>query len=151
MAGIPPVGREAIYAALFALLNGHVDGVNYYSRRVSSFSQIDGTLLPALFLLEVGEKYGQWPLGAPSKVNLLAQCWLYTRVELAEDVPATAVNNLMDSLETVIAPNTPAQPYQTLGGLVQHCWIEGRVTDYLAVEQAFMSVTVVEIGILVNH
>ena len=148
---IPPVGREAIYSALFALLNGNIAGVNYYSRRISSFSQIDGTTLPALFLNEVGEQYSQWPLKAPSKVELLAQCWIYTRVELAEDIPATEINNIMDALESTIAPNSPMVPVQTLGGLVQHTWIEGRVTDYMATEQTYMSVTVVEIKMLVNN
>ena len=142
---IPPVGREAIYSALFTLLNGNVAGVAYYSRRISQFSQIDGTLLPALFLNEVGEKYDQWPLGAPSKVTLLAQAWLYTRVELAEDIPATAVNNLMDALETTIAPNSPMVPYQRLGGLVQHTWIEGALRTTWRSSRASVSVTVVEI------
>lgn len=151
MPNIPPVGREAIYAALFAVLNGNVTGVNYYSRRISSFTQIDPSILPALFLNEVGEHYGQQRLNMPSRVTLLAQIWLYTAVQLDEDIPAQQTNNIMDALETVIAPNTPGEPSQTLGGLVQHCWIEGRVTDYAATQQTYMSVTVVEVHMLVNH
>jgi hypothetical protein len=51
-------------------------------------------------------------------------------VKTAKDpqaAPSTILNPLMDAVQNALAPDDPKLERCTLGGLVEHCWIEGRV------------------------
>ena len=159
--------REQIYTALFNLLNGvllstatlpgpdNTTGVPpgpfvTISRRLSTASQIISADMPAMYLVEIGEKYVNPFLGGPPKVTLMAQLYVYTMCDEQSDTPAADVNNLMDAIEACLTP-LPGYGTQTLGNLVQHCWIEGRITDTVADVAGRLSISVIELGMLVDH
>jgi hypothetical protein len=116
-------GREHIMQALFTLLTAG----NAYptaGRRLVLWTKVAEQ--PALFLRHVGDTYPTRPTGIPAKVQMDCEAWIYSRAGGNPAViPETALNSLLDGVETALKPDPAAA--QTLGGLVQHCWIEGRV------------------------
>ncbi len=144
--------REAIYAAMFAQLqaiNGNLapgtPAIQAFSRRFVPPSRAD--LQPALLMTEVGEDYEHTALGAPPKVTLIANVFIYTRDGADPNaVSATNLNRLLDSLEAAINPVFPGE--QTLGGLVRWARIANRQTIYDAVQDVTQAVTRLEIRML---
>lgn len=120
------MNREDIYSALFSLLSSAADFVTA-SRRVQLWSDVPPSSKPALFLYEGDTEYVRGSEAVPQKVTLSAQILIYTSNGKDPNViPATQLNDLMDAIDTVLAPS-PVTGLQTLGGLVSHCWIEGKV------------------------
>ena len=114
-------------------------------------SQLTPENQPALFLVEVGEKYVQEHLQIPPVVYLTAQLYICQFFSSAfTDVPATIVNNLLDALEDALIPD-PGVGVLTLGNLVQRAWISGRVTDSFPSTQGQQAISIVELSLLVNH
>jgi len=148
------LGREAIYSALYNLLSGKLlapaGPFVTVSRRLQDAASLTDSAQPALFLNEIGERYEDPLLGGPPKVTLLAQLFIYAMCDYQSDTPATDINNLMDSIEDAMTP-LPALGVLTLGDLVQHAWIEGRITDYVTMAQGRQSVSVIEVAMLATH
>lgn len=119
------MNREAIMSALFTLATGAA-GFKTTGRRLVLWSQCPEQ--PALFLRNVGDDYpAKVARGLPTRVTLHAEIWLYANVGVSPaNVPGTTLNNLIDLVEAALKP-APAYEVQTLGGLVSHCWIEGRI------------------------
>ena len=51
----------------------------------------------------------------------------YAHRDTAGIVPSVAVNQILDELDEVLRPPVGPAFKQTLGGLVEHCWIEGEI------------------------
>lgn len=119
--------REAVYSALFALLE-QVPGVVTRSRRLRHWSDVGPTEQPALFLAQVRESAtpGDPARGLPTKWLLHADVYLYARTD-SRSAPGSQLNPLLDAIEAALAPASPMQRTQTLGGLAEHCWIEGDI------------------------
>jgi hypothetical protein len=127
--------REVIMAALCARLagaqfstpiNGH-ESWAILSRRVKLWSDVATADQPALFVTEHGENIAYASENAPGKTVLNVDLFVY--VAGANDpcvVPARDLNIALDALCAALAPD-PAIGRQTLGGLVHHCRIEGRI------------------------
>lgn len=88
---------------------------------------------PAIFVRHTTDRYPPRPTGMSEKITVHAEIWIYSRAGADPDaVPETALNYLVEAVEQTLAP-TPVfngisrQNVQTLGGLVEHCWIEGEV------------------------
>lgn len=97
-------------------------------RRLKMWSAVAAQ--PALFLDDRGTEYPGHPTGLPPKRLLMADAWIYSNAGKNPDaVPATALNALLDAIEAALAPS-PVTNTQTLGGLVTHCWIEGKPEYY---------------------
>ncbi|HLY53952.1 MAG TPA: hypothetical protein VKS60_00260 [Stellaceae bacterium] len=124
--------RETAYAALFAVLEAlRVDGtVVVADRRLRSLNDLNAAELPALFMT-VGDQKVVARHGLPPKRTLTADIYLYA----ANPDPGTAagiqLNGLIDAVEAVLAPPVYAA-VQTLGGAVEHCFIEGTIAVYEA-------------------
>jgi hypothetical protein len=116
--------REVIYSALFTLLQG-VGGVALASRRLRLWSEVAACDRPALFLSERAEQYVRANEAMPATVTLEADIYLYVNADDLH-IPATALNALLDAVDMALAP-APLSGRQTLGGLVSHCWIEGKI------------------------
>lgn len=148
------IGRETIYAGLFNVLSTSLLSPSgpfvTISRRLQAASQLSRNDMPALFLSEMGERYEQQVLGGPAKVTLLAQLYMYAMCDEQSDTPATDINNLSDSIENALAP-IPFLGVQTLGDLVQHAWLEGRISDYIATASGRLSISLFEVSMLVDH
>lgn len=140
------MNREEIMAALFALLSASVAGLKTSGRRLKFPHNIAEQ--PALFLDDRGTEYEQSATGMPPKRTLMADIWLYTNDGKNPDaVPATGLNIMIDAVELALKPS-PIFGTQTLGNLVQHCWIEGR-PEYFSGHLGGQAIAVLPIRMLV--
>lgn len=116
--------REDIYAALLALLRDAAPFATV-GRRARLWSDLSPIQQPALFLVAKGEEFA--PLsGVPPKRTLYADLILYAQAPDDETAGAQVLNPLLDAVQAALRPPVPGTD-QTLGGLVRHAWIEGRI------------------------
>ena len=127
------MNSEAIYQALFDLLS-NIDGVVTTSRRLKHFNHVSAEMRPALFVTQ-GNQTEVPVKGLDAKVELEAEVYIYIHESDPSIPPSIQLNQMIDQIRTVIAPEYPEMcEYQTLGGLVEHCWIEGTIEVFEAVE-----------------
>jgi hypothetical protein len=146
------VPREQIYSALFSFLQSAAS-FKTVGRVWVPAAKLSPPQLPALFLVEREETAIQTAPGRPTKWILGAEIHLYARNEGETQIPGqetvlpvTALNNLLDAIEIALKPSA-ATNVQSLGGLVQHCWIEGKVKKDAALQGA-VSTAVVPVKLL---
>jgi len=146
------VAREQIYSALFALLQGAAN-FKAVGRVWVPSNKLDPPQLPALFMVENNEHAMQTAPGRPAKWLLDVDVVIYARNEGESQapgaesyIPETGLNNLLDAAESALAP-AAATNVQSLGGLVQHCWIEGKIEKAAALQGA-TSMAVVAVRVL---
>ena len=140
--------REAIWQAAFNKL-ATASGAVTKSRKLVPFDQVPAEQQPAIFLAQTRESHKQRP-GAPAVLTLTADLFLYTNSGGNPDVVAsTQINDMLDALDAALAFDDVARGRCTLGGIVQHAWIEG---DTLVAEGqgGAQAVAIVPIAILVN-
>ena len=127
--------REAILEALCALLAKAqfatpINGCNSWallSRRLKLWSDVAGADQPALFVTEHGETVAYGAENLPGKTVLNVDLFVYIAAGKDPDcIPARDLNVALDALQACLAPS-PGDGRQTLGGLVAHCRIEGRI------------------------
>jgi len=130
------VDREAIWVALFALLQGSLGPLcQTMGRHHVQPPQLGAEQQPAAFLVQGQETRPPTPSGLPQKLILDGLIILYFQapMPLGEEVGvemvlgATAVNALLKAIDTALMPDNWVTGKQTLGGLVTHCWLEGEV------------------------
>ena len=126
--------REPIYTALWNLIADASATVAQFvttGRYLIPIMDLGVDKMPALFLIEHGEKWERKGKGIPGKRTFECSIVMYAySAAQAQSYPATLVNNMMDALEAVLErPGNPPNPtaVQTLGGLVEHVYIEGEV------------------------
>lgn len=121
------ISREPIMAALFAKLQT-VQGFATSSRRLLALEDIQNADLPALYLTQRTEKVETKPPGMNPVSVFTCDVHLYITTGADRTVaPDTILNPLVDAIAAVLAPDNVVTNRQTLGGLVQHCWIEGLI------------------------
>lgn len=120
--------REAIYAALFELVSEAAE-FKTKERRLKLWTDVNASDKPALFMNQVSETYARGSEAVPARVTLTVDLFVYTNAgKDPKAIPATEMNELLDAIDAALAPSSPAPNVrQTLGGLVEHCWIEGEV------------------------
>jgi hypothetical protein len=125
--------REECYGALFALLSS-LQGAPFrlISRKLQPLDDVAGVQMPALFLTVDRQMVVVRP-GLPPRRTLRASVFLYVSSPDPNVASGTLINPLIDLVETTLAP-FPSLPQQTLGGVVQHAWIEGTIDVYEAVK-----------------
>jgi len=125
------MNREAIAGALFGRLSAATgfSGTASFktaSRRFKLFSDVSPADQPALFLIQRGENVSTVP-GQPSVYVLSFDVAIYAHTGGDVNVPpASIINPLLDAVTTALAPEAVSNK-QTLGGLVQHAWVEGEI------------------------
>jgi hypothetical protein len=125
------LGREAIYSALFgeicALLVAPGGPFNYAGRRPISIGSIAAEQYPAFVLIEKGELYDRSRLFAPARVTLLANLFIYSmQGNVPDESDVSSLNGLADAVENAVQAACGPTAQNTLSGLVQDAWIEGR-------------------------
>ncbi len=141
--------REPIYAALAALVFNDARikaAFRSTGRYLYHHSQIPGGSVnaPALFLNQhPGETHYRTGKGVPDKRTL--KCcfvgYFYTGSPF-DMLPATLCNTALDVIDDVCnQPGNPAN-VQTLGGLVEHVYLEGEVGIFEGLLQEFSVITV---------
>jgi len=120
------MNRESIITALFTFVSS-ATSFSTVSRRLQLWSSVAPSDKPALFLCERADMYVRASEAVPESVTLNLDIYIYTDAGKDQSVvPATTLNNLLDAVDAALAPD-PLSGLQTLGGLVSHCWIEGKV------------------------
>ncbi|MGB7076353.1 MAG: hypothetical protein WBD53_04125 [Xanthobacteraceae bacterium] len=126
---MPTVTREQISVAFFNLVKGAAD-FTATSRRFVHWDQVNETQLPFLTMLKTGEQRGRQSEGLPA-LTINTHVFIYLSAGLdPEDVPDTAMNTVLDAIDTAVAPSGAdalGGNRQTLGGLVSHCYPLGPV------------------------
>lgn len=60
------------------------------------------------------------------KTTIDAEVWIYCKTEDPTIAPGIQLGNLVDAVRLAFKVDNPQFNTLTLGGLVQHCWIEGK-------------------------
>ena len=116
--------REPIYLALFDRLRV-IPGLVTVSRKLRHWTDVPAGEQPALFLAQRREAVNGTP-GLPRIWQFQIDAYLYVNTNADPDAaPATQLNLFLDGIQAALAPDVSGK--QTLGGLVEHCWIEGNV------------------------
>lgn len=116
--------RETIFAALFAKLN--ISGLNTRSRILKHWADVPSSSQPALYMAK-GSESVQQVTGQPSRVTMDAKVWVYAYSTDPSVSPSSPLNAILDGIMAAVAPTPGPQNKQTLGGLVEHCWIDGEI------------------------
>lgn len=144
---------EAIYQALFEILKSKMDGVVTVSRRLRHFNNVTADERPALFITQGNQQ--EIPVhGLEAKIELQAEVYLYIHESDTVTPPSTQLNTYIDKLRQAIKPEFPEIcEYQTLGGMVEHCWIDGTIEVYEAVENMLddQGIAIIPIRILTTN
>ena len=143
------MNSESIYQALFNRLSG-IDGFKTTSRRLRHFNNVQPEDRPALFVTQ-GNQTEVPVKGLDAKVELEAEVYIYIHETDQAIPPSVQLNQMIDKVRKAIAPEFPEMcEYQTLGGLVEHCWIEGTIEVFEAVENMLddQGIAIVPIRIL---
>ena len=139
------INREAIYSALFTLLQGTGTYVTK-SRRLKHWNDVPKDAQPALFMA-TGNQTAETVRGQPTRWTLSVDVYVYVRTDGGAD-PGPIINPLLDAIEAALAPNA-IENAQTLGGLVTWCRIEGAIeTDEGTLGD--QAVAIIPISILVS-
>lgn len=114
--------REEIMQALFNVVRdcGHWKTA---SRRLQLWSNVPSADKPAVFVVKKGEVHPASTDG--TGVRIEAEIFIYMD-STGQGVPDSMMNPFIDGIANALAPNQ-LTGLQTLGGLVQHCWIEGKI------------------------
>lgn len=116
------------------------------SRRFQFWTQVSAQ--PALFLKDWDEET-EWPSTTLSIRTVKAEVWIYSKAgENVDLAPVIALNNLLDAIESVFAPDLAGTNRFTLGGLVHWCRLNGRV-EKMPGDASGQAVAVAEVEIII--
>lgn len=147
------MNSELIYNTLFELLKSKMDGLVTISRRLRHFNNVTDLERPALFITQGNQSEGAIK-GLNAKIELEAEVYLYIHEADRNIPPSSQLNLYIDKLREAIKPEFPEMcEYQTLGGLVEHCWIDGTIEVYEAVENMLddQGIAIIPIRILTTN
>lgn len=121
--------REAIYAALFALITPAYAWKNDPARRVKLWIDVPNEQRPAMFQFEGHDEVWDWSNSANPRVYFEASIFIYTSAP-QPNIGATILNQVLNAVTTRLLPTGAdvTTGRQTLGGLVQWARIQGSVT-----------------------
>lgn len=119
------INRESAYGALFDLLS-QIDGIPTFSRILAHWDDVSPSQQPAIYLAQDTQQATQ-AKGMPMIYVLGAKLWLYAHRDTNDIVPSTQINNILDAIDAILTPNPTPEYKQTLGGVVEHCWINGAI------------------------
>jgi len=118
--------REQIMSALFALVSGSSPFVTK-ARRLKLWTDVSEAEKPAIFQYERDDIYSNGKQYLPI-VEMNVELYVYTAPGMDSGVtPISMLNPLLDAIDSALRPGPAANGRQTLGGLVSHCYIDGKV------------------------
>lgn len=129
------INREAIYQALFDLVTADAGVKAIFGDRVGRLlphiTNVPDDACPALYTFQLPERRVNVGKGmSPKRTLVVAYIAYFSAAQMTTQFPATAINAAADAIDAaIIDPGTPDNT-QTLGGLVEHVYIEPTVTPY---------------------
>jgi hypothetical protein len=132
------VRREQILTALFTKLSNTVfsasvagtTGFRMKSRRVRLWGEVARELRPAMFMSCHNEIPGWKSANNPVVLEMDVMVYIYIDSGMPDSsntVPDMDLSAILDGIDSALAPGVADQGRQTLGGLVQHCRVDGSV------------------------
>jgi hypothetical protein len=125
--------REQIYTALLAALK-KTAGFQVITRRYVDPSTLVDAQCPALIQVEIAEHSKHTQKNMPPIATLRVDATVVVCVPSItqilgqeQDVPQALLNPILDAVDAALAPDNPSKNKFTLGGLVEHCYIEGEI------------------------
>ncbi|HUC76728.1 MAG TPA: hypothetical protein VMS04_15610 [Vicinamibacterales bacterium] len=142
--------REQIYTALWSLITSNINAQGQFvtmQRYLRHFADVSPGEMPALYMEERGEQWVKKGKGIPAIRTLKADVLIYVNTgDPLAVLPSTLVNNALDVLDDIVEqPGNPGN-VQTLGGIVEHVYIEGQVA---IAEGLLQSTSIVRVPITV--
>lgn len=126
------VDREAIFVALFALLQNAYAWKQAPSRRLKLWTDVPLDNRPAAYQFEGDDEEWSYPNSANPLVYLTANWFIYTNCKDPDVVGSTIMNATLKACSDALLPSPGTRDLttgrQTLGGLVQWARIQGSVT-----------------------
>lgn len=124
--------RETYYGALMTQLaklkaSGAISAID---RLVRLQDATNPPVMPCIYL-DTDKETVEHQAGQPARVTLTCKLFVYVAGPDRNAVPGTALSNLLDAIDSVLAAPIPGMQ-QTLGGLVSHCWVEGEIERFEA-------------------
>ncbi len=121
--------REDALEALVALLASAYDWNLGPLRRLKLWTDVAMAKRPACFLFEGGFESYSWSESAMAKRVLEVKVFVYLNAKDPNVVGASALNDVMDAFDAAFAlsGNDLISGRKTLGGLVYHCRIDGKL------------------------
>lgn len=117
------MNREAIYAALFALVSD-APGLVTSSRKLKHWVDVPSNQRPALFQAQKSET-AMVETRQPTRWLLAVDLYVYVSTKGAAS-PGEVLNPILDAITAALADPFPGVP-QTLGGMVQYARVEGAI------------------------
>ena len=120
--------REQALTALLALLSTAGEFTTI-GRRLVDPEGITPAMSPALFLVSHDNEYERDVIAAPPKRDIHAAVLIYNDVGPANPnvIPESFINDALDAIDGLLKGDNPLVKKNTLGGLVEACFIEGTV------------------------
>ncbi|MGH6836543.1 MAG: hypothetical protein ACREC9_13605 [Methylocella sp.] len=117
--------REQVMTALLAALGGQFTTVG---RRNRNPETVASPGKPALILDDHRDLYERQAPSLPPRRIMDVMAIVYFDIGQDETaVPSTVLNNLLDGIDTAMAPDSLVTGRFTLGGLVYSCLIDGEI------------------------
>ena len=140
--------RDSVYAALASLVFADTRVTSMFvttGRYLVPAAQTDPSACPALYMFQLPELRVNGGKGLPPKRTLRCAFIAYFSDTWSQsNLPATAINNAADVIDDIVSePANPAN-VQTLGGLVEHVYIEPSIESFegLLQEKSILVATV---------
>jgi hypothetical protein len=119
--------RNDILDAALGFFQGIAPWQSAPSRKFKTWDDVPHAARPAMFLVKTGEERTHNDFeGLPPSITMDVTMFIYTWAPQSVAVPDTQLQDILDSVDKALAPSPLMGSKQTLGGLVSHCWIEGR-------------------------
>ncbi len=121
--------RNDIMDALLSLLESNMPSIVTFTRKYKEFSNTSlSSEMPYLMLCKPREQYPARPIKSlPAKRSFTTEIIINISAGIDQNsIPDETVCDIMDELDLALRP-TQGNQTQTLGGLVDHCYIEGDV------------------------
>jgi len=147
---------ELAYIALEAKLKtvaglGQFNSLPHVSRKLKDPSQVLWDTTPALYINQIaeGRVSSKGFEGYNAKQTLRCNVYLYVYEPTVEAIPATKINDMIQAVADCLYPDKVTNT-QTLGGLVQHCWIGENDIEIIEGIMDGQGIAVIPINILTN-
>lgn len=124
--------RETYYAALVSQLETLVTNgaIKRLARKVTLKDINNPPKLPCLYI-DTDKELVEHQAGQKAKLLITVRLFAFVAAPDNNATPDTDLSDLLDAIDTALAP-LPGVPFQTLGGIVTHCWIEGEIERFEA-------------------
>lgn len=121
------MSRESIFEALATRL-ATTTGAVTVTRRVKLWSEYNPPEKPAICIATSDNDYQRESEAAPAVITLNAKLFVYVydKNDTSDSVPSTAMNTILDAIDTALRWDNLAMGNCTLGGICSHCWIDGK-------------------------